>query len=506
MQIHQCGESLSRALHDHHIKTLRQCPPEDVRIFTRAGLEATEAKQQSVTQQIALLRLLKDVHTAECMLTLHTSQLEDIDIEAQQAQQEPLVGLRSPDVLRKQIEKCRDEARGLRGRKRFMTTRLQHELGVPDPTVVATAASGALNGAQQLLSLPEGTGNRLVELGTAASVGGAGPSRRSTRRSAPSAAVVLTNVDPEVVINGQAGGMDVDVDVDAVVQGPQELAIHRPGHECPVCLKELDNELYLFSSCGHAYCVDCSMTLVKSSKMCAVCRTKVTKNQVISVLVTNRRRPMHTEFDAEAAADSALRDVQLQGKWSIKIEALLRRLQALATTAPMEKSLVFSQFPEALKLVSMALKTNDIKHVQLIGGRKAVSNAVTQFHDDDDVRVFLLSHRAGAQGLTLVRANHVFLLEPALDPAIEQQAVARVHRIGQNLPVHINRMLVNETIEEEVLRIQQARQALFHQGTLLIEEGEGEDADLATTVAEASGKEVMNNADAMKLLDAVMRF
>lgn len=57
--------------------------------------------------------------------------------------------------------------------------------------------------------------------------------------------------------------------------------------------------------------------------------------------------------------------------------------------------------------------------------------AVAAFRDDDEVRVFLLSHKAGAQGLTLVRASHVFLLEPALEPAIEQQAVARVHRIGQ---------------------------------------------------------------------------
>jgi E3 ubiquitin-protein ligase SHPRH len=56
---------------------------------------------------------------------------------------------------------------------------------------------------------------------------------------------------------------------------------------------------------------------------------------------------------------------------------------------------------------------------------------VQLFRDDGEVRVFLLSHRAGAQGLTLVRACHVFLLEPALEPAIEQQAVARVHRIGQ---------------------------------------------------------------------------
>ena len=57
--------------------------------------------------------------------------------------------------------------------------------------------------------------------------------------------------------------------------------------------------------------------------------------------------------------------------------------------------------------------------------------AVASFREDDEVGVFLLSHRAGAAGLTLVRANHVFLLEPALDPSIEQQAVARMHRIGQ---------------------------------------------------------------------------
>jgi SNF2 family DNA or RNA helicase len=66
------------------------------------------------------------------------------------------------------------------------------------------------------------------------------------------------------------------------------------------------------------------------------------------------------------------------------------------------------------------------------------------------VCVFLLSLRAGAAGLTLTAASRVFLLEPSLDPAVEQQAVARVHRIGQKAEVLITRLLVADTVEEEV--------------------------------------------------------
>jgi SNF2 family DNA or RNA helicase len=66
------------------------------------------------------------------------------------------------------------------------------------------------------------------------------------------------------------------------------------------------------------------------------------------------------------------------------------------------------------------------------------------------VCVFLLSLRAGAAGLTLTAASRVFLLEPGLDPAIEQQAVARVHRIGQERQVVITRLLVQGSVEEQV--------------------------------------------------------
>lgn len=68
-------------------------------------------------------------------------------------------------------------------------------------------------------------------------------------------------------------------------------------------------------------------------------------------------------------------------------------------------------------------------------------------------RVMLLAMSAGGAGLTLVQASHVFLLEPTIDPAIEQQAVARVHRIGQTKPVVCTRLLVSESVEEAVLEV-----------------------------------------------------
>jgi len=86
---------------------------------------------------------------------------------------------------------------------------------------------------------------------------------------------------------------------------------------------------------------------------------------------------------------------------------------------------------------------------------------------------------AGGAGLTLVQANHVFLLEPALDPAVEQQAVARVHRIGQTRPVVCTRLLIDGSVERAVLQINTDKQALFAGHG----DGPGEAEDEATTLA-----------------------
>eukprot|EP00775_Hariotina_reticulata_P011459 gene11459-11605_t len=167
----------------------------------------------------------------------------------------------------------------------------------------------------------------------------------------------------------------------------------------------------------------------------------------------------------------SLRDVKLTGTWMTKLEALLRRLLLMRSCEPACKALVFSQFPEVLALASKALDVVQVKHVSLgLGGGKdrrlAVRSAIKSFTEDPDVAVFLLSLKAGAAGLTLTAASRVYLLEPGLDPAIEQQAVARVHRIGQEREVLITRLLVQGSVEEQVLAISEAKQALLSESAM----------------------------------------
>jgi len=167
------------------------------------------------------------------------------------------------------------------------------------------------------------------------------------------------------------------------------------------------------------------------------------------------------EHDPTAVEDPVISSIPMRSAWSIKIWAVVRRILALQQTAPSEKSLIFSQFSEALKVVSLALKAHEVPHVQLVGKSKDVGQAINAFREDDNVKVFLIAQKAGAQGLTLVRANHVFLLEPSVDPSIEQQAISRVHRIGQQRAVNIYRVAIKDTIEEKVLALQKRRQDLL---------------------------------------------
>jgi len=93
--------------------------------------------------------------------------------------------------------------------------------------------------------------------------------------------------------------------------------------------------------------------------------------------------------------------------------------------------------------------------------------AISTFKTDSTVMVFLISTKAGGQGLNLVVASRVYLLDPWWNPAIEEQAIDRVHRLGQTKPVQITRFIVKGSIEERILELQE-RKKLLVQGALRI--------------------------------------
>ncbi|MBS5963568.1 C-terminal helicase domain-containing protein, partial [Varibaculum cambriense] len=127
---------------------------------------------------------------------------------------------------------------------------------------------------------------------------------------------------------------------------------------------------------------------------------------------------------------------------------------------PGHKALVFSQFTSYLKLIKEALEEAGIKTVYLDGSTRRRDQVVKEF-SEGDAQAFLISLRAGGTGLTLTAADYVFVMDPWWNPAVEEQAIDRAHRIGQERPVNVYRLVATGTIEEKVSQLQQCKRDLF---------------------------------------------
>src|SRR5699024_10634431 len=112
--------------------------------------------------------------------------------------------------------------------------------------------------------------------------------------------------------------------------------------------------------------------------------------------------------------------------------------------------LLFRQFTSYLDRVAAELDRREVRYSHLDGSTRDRDAAVTGFREGD-APVFLISLKAGGFGLTLTEADYVFLLDPWWNPAAENQAVDRAHRIGQQRQVMVYRMIAEDTIEEKVL-------------------------------------------------------
>ncbi|MEO1053892.1 MAG: SNF2-related protein [Bacteroidota bacterium] len=124
------------------------------------------------------------------------------------------------------------------------------------------------------------------------------------------------------------------------------------------------------------------------------------------------------------------------------------------------KILVFSQFVKHLGLFSRYLKENNIDFAYLDGSTKDRKSEVERFQNEAQLKVFLISLKAGGLGLNLTKADYVFLLDPWWNPAIEAQAIDRAHRIGQENKVFTYKFISKNTVEEKILALQQKKMKL----------------------------------------------
>ena len=203
--------------------------------------------------------------------------------------------------------------------------------------------------------------------------------------------------------------------------------------------------------------------------------------------MTNTQRTLYEE-EKSKARNEIIESIEEQGieKSSIRILQALSRLRQLAIHPAMihpdyqadsgkldqilesihilrsegHKTLLFSSFTKHLDIIATQLQKENIEYALLTGKTRNREDVIERFNRCGDVPFFLISLKAGGVGLNLSVADYVFLLDPWWNPAAEQQAISRAHRIGQTEKVFAYRMITADTIEEKILHLQEKKAAL----------------------------------------------
>jgi len=232
--------------------------------------------------------------------------------------------------------------------------------------------------------------------------------------------------------------------------------------ECPICLDMVDDGV-MFCSCGHVTCKECVLAMLqrRNSVPCPLCRVPVTKNVIL---------PLPMKDTAAVNVNSS----HCVWQKSCKIVALISELKAIERCRmgsgdyeglkTVGKTVIFSQWTRYLDILELALQDNGLHYVRLDGKLtcKQRSKVLSSFRLDQSdpmssANILLVSLKAGGVGLNLTSASQVFILDPWWNPAVEEQAIDRVHRIGQTKTVIVKRMIVANSIEENLLKVQEKK-------------------------------------------------
>ncbi|KAI8608689.1 SNF2 family N-terminal domain-containing protein [Chytriomyces sp. MP71] len=231
------------------------------------------------------------------------------------------------------------------------------------------------------------------------------------------------------------------------------------------------NKSLCVSKCGHLFCVNCMVALrdVSGAKRvsfgdcptCPMCNYALGYSDIMEIKESDIAAG--EEEDLVAGLEAFF---ELDGQ-STKIRALVDDLSVVRSETaqkgePIVKSIVFSQWTSVLDLLQEPLKKAGFKFVRLDGkmSRPERNVAMSSFKSDPSIAVLLLSLKAGGVGLNLTAASRVYIMEPYWNPAVEAQAIDRVHRMGQTRIVNTVRFIAKGTIEDNILELQRRKTKL----------------------------------------------
>ncbi|CAG9330396.1 unnamed protein product [Blepharisma stoltei] len=207
---------------------------------------------------------------------------------------------------------------------------------------------------------------------------------------------------------------------------------------CPICLDVADDPV--MTKCIHIMCRMCASQQVERNKNCPLCKTPLTMHDLTTV-------PRESKFS-----------LNLDNEWcsSSKIDMLIRMLMISS-----EPTVVFTQWTSMLDLLEIALQKARISYSRLDGSmnKNQRENALQEFKAGR--QVMLISLKAGGVGINLTYASRVVLMDPWWNPAVENQAIERVHRIGQEKQVKAYKFVCRDTVEEKMLALQERKNVIM---------------------------------------------
>eukprot|EP00884_Botryococcus_braunii_P002146 jgi/Botrbrau1/11932/Bobra.341_1s0001.2 len=248
---------------------------------------------------------------------------------------------------------------------------------------------------------------------------------------------------------------------------PCEQALqHLPG-VCDICHDPIEDPVT--AACGHPFCRLCIREYLESNPATCTCPTCDAPLTVDLTSTAPQRQALITGSRTGIKKNSILHRISAVTDFqsSTKIEALREELHHMFARDPAAKAIVFSQFTSMLDLIYFRLTQLGIKCVRLEGSMSMDQrdSVIDAFSNDATVKVFLMSLKAGGVALNLTAASHIMLMDPWWNPAVEQQAQDRIHRLGQYKPIYVTRFVIAGTIEERILKLQEKKQLVF-EGTV----------------------------------------
>jgi len=211
---------------------------------------------------------------------------------------------------------------------------------------------------------------------------------------------------------------------------------------CGICLGEIPEHNIGVTRCGHMYCYDCIKENIKQYNSCPYCRKKLTDKDIY---VLSYEMKKNTNISPE---DKGKMD--LINEVGTKLANLILYLRENNT-----HTIIFSQWDDLLLRVGRILKENNIKNVFCKGNCYQRDKAIREFNSDNSVKVIMLSSGSCASGTNLTKASQVIFIDPIYGnykfrKDQERQAVGRAHRLGQKLQIKVVRLIIKDSIEEEI--------------------------------------------------------